>query len=144
MNKIKHLAQYELFLNEDTYENQRPFNKDSVCNMTDFKIALCKGRINLSDHAIMDSAKKRGYSSRDIEIAIWTGVLTEFQHHRFRVKSLIEGFDEDKNPICVVLGLQYQKGMNISITRELFQSNTSYKVVTLFPPIKEKFLRKIA
>lgn len=144
MNEIKHLAQYELFLNEDTHAHQRSFAKDAVSNMTDFKMALCKGRIDLSEHAILDSAKKRGYSTRDIEIAIWTGVQTEFQQHRFRVKSLIEGFDEDKNPICVVLGLQYDKGTDLTISRELFQRDMPYRVVTLFPPIKEKFLRKIA
>ena len=144
MNKIKHLTQYQLFLNEDIHEHQRSFEKDAVSNMTDFKIALCKGRIDLSEHAILDSARKRGYSARDIEIAIWTGVQTEFQHHRFRVKSLIEGFDEDKNPICIVLGLQYEKGKEITISRELFQRDLPYRVVTLFPPIKEKFLRKIS
>lgn len=144
MHEIKNLAPYELFLNEDSYENQRTFKKEAVSNMTDFKMALCKGRIDLSEHAILESAKKRGYSARDIEIAIWTGVQTEFQHHRFRVKSLIEGFDEDKNPICIVLGLQYDKGENITISRELFLRDLSYRVVTLFPPIKEKFLRKVA
>ncbi|MDE3841019.1 hypothetical protein C0966_17280 (plasmid) [Bacillus methanolicus] len=75
-----------------------------------------KGKIIIGSHT-KKRLMKRGYSKGDIVAAIFDGEIIERQGVN---KVAISGRDKDENPIVVVIAKQ---------------SNLSFKVVTVMPPI---------
>lgn len=90
------------------------------------KKALCQSKIKLTQYTLK-RMEKRGYTKSDLIHAIWHGEITKVQ--RFKgLRVVIESVDCYNAPIVLVVGLDH-KGI---IT-----------VVTVFPPIQDKFRRVI-
>ncbi|MDX1807183.1 MAG: DUF4258 domain-containing protein [Paenisporosarcina sp.] len=97
--------------------------------MKKIKKALMQGRVRLTTHAVQ-SMNKRGYTKSDVISCIMSGEKTEVQAYQRKVRVVIEGFDIDNKPIAVVIG------------RDPLHTN-GYALVTVMPPIAEKFKRVI-
>lgn len=82
------------------------------------KQGLFNGQVRVSKHA-QERLKKRGYSKKDIVIAIMKGTITEEQERKGHVRYVIESIDSYNDPIVVV----FTKGED-----ELFH------IVTVMPP----------
>lgn len=98
-----------------------------MLQMKKIKKVVAHDQLRVSTHS-QYQMQKRGYNKHDITNCLWKGEITEMQYHRFQHKAVIEGLDVDGNPIVCVIGLTKQK---------------VYILVTVFPPIKEKFKRVI-
>ncbi|MCM3317943.1 DUF4258 domain-containing protein [Rummeliibacillus stabekisii] len=95
----------------------------------EIKKALYRNEIRLTKH-LEERMLQRGYTRRDFLSCLWTGECTELQFHRGQYKAVIEGLDSDGLPLVVIMGID--------------QSNPKYlKILTSFPPMKEKFKRVI-
>lgn len=109
-------------------------NRVDFLTEKDIRKAFLNNYLILSAHA-QEKMSLRGYSKRDLISLIWTGERTELQFQRNSFKAIIEGFDSSNNPICMVVGCS---------SIEKFQKDKQLKIITVFPPIKEKFLRRIS
>ena len=90
---------------------------------------LKEKKIKILNHAI-NGMKKRGYHSQDIVSAINNGDITKKQILYGQVRYVIESFDVDYNPIVLVVTEDREMPDYIAI-------------ITVFPPIQNKFIRCI-
>lgn len=97
--------------------------------MKEIKKKLLAGKIRITSHATK-RLNKRGYAPSDIISCIWNGKRTKVQAHNNKITFVIEGQDRDGYPIVVVVGKDDKKADNLAI-------------VTVFPPIDDKFERTI-
>ncbi|MFJ7890521.1 DUF4258 domain-containing protein [Lysinibacillus xylanilyticus] len=109
-------------------------NRVDFLTEKDIRKAFLNNSLILSAHA-QEKMLFRGYNKRDLISLIWTGERTELQYQRNSFKAVIEGFDSSNNPICMVVG---------SSSLDNFIKQKNLKIITVFPPIKEKFLRRIS
>lgn len=82
------------------------------------KQGLFSGKVRLSKHA-QARLKKRGYSKKDIVIAIMKGAITEEQEQKGSIRYVIESIDSYNCPIVVV----FTKG-----------DDEQFHIVTVMPP----------
>ena len=80
--------------------------------------------IRLSIHA-KERMYKRGYTKKDIISCILSGSILERQVYQGKLSVLIEGKDADGLPMALVIGHD--------------QNPKHYVVVTVMPPIHDKF-----
>lgn len=90
---------------------------------------MLQERIRISQHA-KAAMDKRGYTNTDIIACIWSGEATEHQLFRGSYRTIVEGKDADKLPVVLVVGKDDKDAARLAI-------------VTIFPPIKDKFKRVI-
>lgn len=115
--------------------------------------ALAMGKIVVPAYA-QGRMQQRGYTTKDLVSAIWSGKRTELQYHRGKFKAMIEGLDSYNNPICIVVtGKKFTKQLpdnkfvisddNFLESPEGFLLREGLTVVSVFPPIKNKFTRHV-
>jgi len=98
-------------------------------SMKEIRKALQRNGVLISKHAIRKMVK-RGYTKKDLLSCIWTGERTKLQFHKGNYKARIEGLDVDGLPIVCILAVDHK--------------NKSYlNIVTVFPPIMNKFKRVV-
>lgn len=85
--------------------------------------------VRLTNHALKQM-DKRGYTKKDLLCCIWMGERTELQFHRSQYKAVIEGVDSDGLPITCIVCIDGKDKRYLAI-------------ITVFPPIKNKFKRVI-
>ncbi|RKJ74879.1 DUF4258 domain-containing protein [Butyricicoccus sp. 1XD8-22] len=74
--------------------------------------------------------QERGYTNEDVRHAILYGEITHKQRMQGQNRYVVESFDTDFNPIVLI----------VTIDRD---EPEYYSVVSVMPPIKEKFKRRI-
>lgn len=97
--------------------------------MKQIKKALLQGRIRITAHT-KKRLLKRGYTLSDIISCIWSGERTKVQVSKGKIVVVVEGRDMDNLPIVLIVGKDDLNPQN-------------YAIVSLFPPIDEKFKRVI-
>jgi len=86
-------------------------------------------KVKVLPHAI-ESMFKRGYTREDLIHAIMYGEITTEQFIYGQNRYVVESVDVDFNPIVLI------------VTQDREQPDF-YAVITVFPPIKEKFKHRI-
>lgn len=109
-------------------------NRVNFLTEKDIRKAFMNNLLVVSSHT-HDGLLQRGYTRKDLIALTWNGVRTELQlHSGVAYKALIEGYDSFNNPICMVVGIH---------SLEEYYETKQLKIITVFPPTKEKFLRRI-
>lgn len=86
-------------------------------------------KVKVLSHSLI-RMDERGYTSDDLRNAIFYGEITEKQFMYGQKRYVVESFDTDFNPIVLI----------VTIDRD---DPDFYAVVSVMPPIKEKFKRRI-
>lgn len=109
-------------------------NRVNFLTEKDVRKAFMNNSLVVSAHT-QDGMQQRGYTKRDLIALTWNGVRTELQFHNgISYKAVIEGLDSSNNPICMVVGVH---------SLEEYKATKQLHIVTVFPPTKEKFIRKV-
>lgn len=103
--------------------------QENMITMGTFREKLLARKILVLPYAL-ESMDKRGYTKEDIIHGIMVGKITEKQMMYGQIRYVIESVDTDNHPIVLV------------ITRDRNEPDY-FSVVTIFPPIKQKFKRCI-
>lgn len=109
-------------------------NRVNFLTEKDVRKSFMNNLLVVSSHT-QDGMQQRGYTKRDLIALTWNGVRTELQFHNgISYKAVIEGFDSCNNPICMVVGVH---------SLEEYKTTKLLHIITVFPPTKEKFIRKV-